>query len=99
MANKRQQYTQEFKTDSVKYRLNHPEVTLEECAASLGLKRGTLSRWISEYRQSSKDEKEAFRGSGNYSSEAEKEIVRLRRELKNANDVIEILKKTLKILS
>ncbi len=33
------------------------------------------------------------RGSGNYSSDEAKEIARLKRELRDANDVIEILKK------
>lgn len=98
MANK-QQYSKEFRIDAVKYALDHPEMTLRECADSLGLKPGTLSRWVSEYKRSEASGKGVFRGSGNYSSDAEKEIARLRRELKNANDAIEVLKKTLRVLS
>ena len=40
-----------------------------------------------------------MRGSGNYSSDEAKEIARLKRELKNTQDALEILKKAMGILS
>lgn len=39
------------------------------------------------------------RGSGNFSSDAEKEIAKLRKELKDKDDAIEILKKAISILN
>lgn len=38
-------------------------------------------------------------GSGNYSSEEAKEIARLKRELKNKDDALQILKKAMGILA
>lgn len=40
----------------------------------------------------------ACRGSGNYSSDAEKEIARLKRELRDATDALDVLKKAISIL-
>ena len=34
-----------------------------------------------------------YRGSGNYSSDEEKEIARLKRELRDAKDALDVLKK------
>lgn len=39
------------------------------------------------------------RGSRNYSSDAEKEIARLKKELRNKNDALDILKKAIGILN
>ncbi|WP_242941316.1 hypothetical protein [Lacrimispora sphenoides] len=39
-----------------------------------------------------------FRGSGNYSSDEEKEIARLKRELSDTRDALDILKKAIGIL-
>ena len=38
------------------------------------------------------------RGSGNYASDEAKEIARLKRELRDAQDAIEVLKKAINIL-
>lgn len=37
-------------------------------------------------------------GSGNYASEEEREIARLRRELRDAQDALDVLKKAISIL-
>ena len=39
-----------------------------------------------------------YRGSGNYASDEAKEIVRLKRELRDAKDAINVLKKAIGIL-
>lgn len=39
------------------------------------------------------------RGSGNHNSDAEKEIARLKKELRDSQDALEILKKAMGILS
>ena len=49
-----------------------------------------------DYRE---DPDDSFRGTGNYSSEAEKENARLRKENKDLKDAIEILKKAIGILN
>ena len=46
---------------------------------------------VKEDREETKEIK--FRGRGNYSSEEAKEIARLKKELKDSNDVLTILKK------
>jgi len=38
------------------------------------------------------------RGSGNYASDEQKEIARLRRELRDAQDALDVLKKAVNIL-
>ena len=40
----------------------------------------------------------SVRGSGNYSSDEQKEIARLRRELRDAQDALDVLKKVINIL-
>ena len=94
MANKRKQYNKEFKEEAIRYCEEHKELTNEECAKKLGIGESTLSKWKTMYRK----ESTGFRGSGNYVSEEAKEIARLRRELKNTEDALEILKKAIGIL-
>lgn len=91
MAN---QYTREFKQDAVNYVHEHPDLTIQDCADNLGLKYSTLYGWVSKARKG-----EEFRGQGNYASDEAKEIARLKRELRDANDAIKILKKTLRIIN
>lgn len=42
--------------------------------------------------------KHTTRGSGNYSSDEQKEIARLKRELRDAQDALDVLKKAIGIL-
>ena len=90
------QYTQEFKQDAVNYRKSHPELSLKACADSLGISHSSLKRWCESQNE---EGKVVMRGSGNYSSDEAKEIARLKRELKNTQDALEILKKAMGILS
>lgn len=89
-----QSYTKEFKEDAVRYVHEHPEQSVANCARQLGVNENTLHNWLRKARLG-----EEFRGQGNYSSDLEKENAHLRRELKNAQDALKILKKTLKIMS
>ena len=93
---KQKQYTQEFKQDAVNYRKSHPELSLKACADSLGISHSSLKRWCDAQNE---EGKVVMRGSGNYSSDEAKEIARLKRELKNTQDALEILKKAMGILS
>lgn len=40
----------------------------------------------------------SVRGSGNYASDEQKEIVRLKRQLRDAEDALDVLKKAINIL-
>lgn len=62
----------------------------------IGIGSSTLSRWLSDARKN--DGKIEHRGSGNYSSEKDKEIARLKKELKDTQDALTILKKAMGIL-
>ena len=55
----------------------------------------TLTKWLKDFRESGDI---PVRGSGNYSSDEQKEIARLRRELRDAQDALDVLKKAINIL-
>ena len=77
-------YSQQFKEDAVRYRQEHPDLPLSKAAANLGISESALKSWM--------------RGSGNYASDEAKEIARLQRELRDAKDALEVLKKAIGIL-
>jgi len=89
-------FTQEFKEDAVQYRKDHPELSLQKVAANLGVSISGLRRW-SDLADHANGKVET-RGSGNYASEEAKEIARLKRELRDKEDALEILKKAIGIL-
>lgn len=81
------QYDKEFKQDAVNYVRTHPELSVTQCTQNLGVNANTLHNWLSKARKG-----EEFRGQGNYSSAEAKEIARLKRELKDTQDALAILK-------
>ena len=68
---------------------------MQGCASNLGISHQTLSRWQKELRDNEVIES---RGSGNYASNEAKEIARLKRELRNTQDALDVLKKAINIL-
>ena len=65
------------------------------------LKKISFNQTVSEYSLKEYKEKggnDVFRGSGNYSSDEAKEFARLKKELKDTQDTLEILKKAIGIL-
>ncbi len=96
MPRKNKQHDKQFKLDAVKYRKEHPDLTQEECAKNLGIGLSTLSRWEAQFRDNDGDV--PTRGSGNYASDEQKEIARLKRELRDAQDALDVLKKATGIL-
>lgn len=89
-------YSQQFKEDAVRYRQDHPELTLTKAAANLGISESALKNWS---RLANEYEGEVpTRGSGNYASDEAKEIARLQRELRDTKDALEVLKKAISIL-
>lgn len=96
MSRKKTQHTKQFKLDAATYRKEHPDLTQTECAQNLGIGVSTLARWESQFRDNDGDI--PVRGSGNYQSDEAKEIARLKRELRNAQDALDVLKKAIGIL-
>ena len=84
-------YDKQFKLDAVQYYHDHRELGLQGCASNLGISQQTLSRWQKELRET--DDIES-RGSGNYSFDEAKEIAHLKRELCDAQDTLDVLKKS-----
>ena len=85
---------QQFKEDAVIYVRDHPDLSLNEAAGNLGIAASTLGKWIKRADEGG----EIHRGSGNYRSDEAKEIARLRKELRDTKDALEILKKAISIL-
>ena len=96
MSRKNKQHDKEFKLDALKYVEEHPDLTQEECCKNLGISSSTLARWKNQYKENNGEM--PYRGSGNYSSEEQKEIARLKRELRDVKDALEVLKKAVGIL-
>jgi len=90
------QYTKEFKEDAARYYLEHKDLGLMICAKNLGVSRTALSTWVKESK--SNNGEVPTRGSGNYQSDEAKENARLRKELRDSQDALEILKKAISIL-
>ena len=96
MARKNKQHDKQFKLDAVKYVKEHPDLTQVECAKNLGISITTLARWLSQCRDNDGDI--PVRGSGNYATDEQKEIARLKRELRDTQDALDVLKKAIGIL-
>ncbi len=88
---RKKQHSKQFKLDAVQYRKEHPDLSQVECARNLGIGTSTLSRWESQYRDNSGNI--PTRGSSNFSSDEQKEIAHLKRELRDARDALDVLKK------
>jgi len=96
MPRKSKQHTKQFKLDAINYRKEHPDLTQVECAKNLGIGTSTLAKWEAQFRDH--DGEIPVRGSGNYESDDQKEIARLKRELRDAQDALDVLKKAIGIL-
>lgn len=96
MSLKSTQHDKQFKLDAIKYVQEHPDLTQEECCKNLGIGLSTLSRWKNQYANNDGDI--PMRGSGNYASDEAKEIARLKRELRDAQDALDVFKKAISIL-
>lgn len=69
---------------------DHKNLGLQGCASNLGISQQTLSRRQKELRDTG--DIESY-GSGNHDSDEAPKITRLKRELQDAHDVFEVLKK------
>ena len=89
-------FDDEFKQGVVDYANQHPEESKVSIAKSFGIADSTIHKWIKDANKNSN--KIESRGSGNFSSDEAKEIARLRKELKDTQDALEVLKKAIGIL-
>ena len=95
MPRKSTQHTKQFKLDAIQYYEDHKDLGVRGCAKNLGVGYSTLTRWMKDFRESGDI---PVRGSGNYASDEQKEIARLKRELRDAQDALDVLKKAINIL-
>lgn len=93
----RKVFDNEFRNSAVQYVKDHPELTHVAAAKNLGIGESTLNRWLSESRKSNSGHVE-MRGTGNFVSDEAKEIARLKRELRDTQDALDVLKKAISIL-
>lgn len=89
------QHDKQFKLDAVRYYQNHRELGIRGCAENLGVGYSTLTKWLKDFQKSGDVQ---VRGSGNYSSDEQKKISQLKRELRDAQDALDVLKKAISIL-
>lgn len=90
------QFDKKFKENAAKYYFEHKDLGLKGCADKLGVSRTALGNWTKEAKENNGEV--PTRGSGNYESDEAKENARLRKELKDTKDALEILKKAIGIL-
>ncbi len=90
------QYDKKFKEDAAKYYFDHKELGLKGCAEKLGVSRTALYSWVSNAQKNNGEI--PARGTGNYESDEAKENAKLRKELRDTQDALEILKKAISIL-
>ena len=83
------QHDKQFKLDAIKYYQEHKELGVRGCAENLGIGYSTLTKWLKDFRESGDI---PVRGSGIYSSDEQKEIACLKRELRDAQDALDVLK-------
>ena len=92
----------QFKLDAVQYRKNHPELTFEQVAKNLGISNSSIHRWCKQFsdtkvKNESKDEnRDLFRGSGNFSSDDAKELARLKKENEHSKQPVNVLYEAIK---
>lgn len=92
----KQTFTNEFKQGVVNYVLDHPDESKLAVAKQFGIADSTVHKWLKEANNNNGTIN--LRGSGNYSSDEAKEIARLKKELKDTQDALDVLKKAIGIL-
>lgn len=96
MKKVKRHYSEEFKQDAVNY-YHSSGKSIKAAADDLKVSQSGLNNWIQSAK--SNEGMVEHRGSGNYSSDAEKEIARLKKELRDKEDALDILKKAIGILN
>ena len=89
-------FTDEFRESVVEYVLDHPEKSIIGIAKKFGVSDASIRTWRKKYMENNGTLQS--RGSGNYSSDEAKEISRLKKELRDTQDALEVLKKAIGIV-
>lgn len=89
----KQTFTNEFKQGVVNYVLDHPDESKLAVAKQFGIADSTVHKWLKEANNNNGTIN--WRGSGNYSSDEAKEIARFKKELKDTQDALDVLKKAI----
>ncbi len=89
-------YTNDFKRDAVQYVESHPDMSLQQAAEYLDMPKETLYGWVKAYRRKLRNGETPASAP---MTEEEKEIARLRRENRDLQDALEVLKKAISILN
>ena len=89
-------FTDEFKQGVVEYVLDHPDESKLSVAKQFGIADSTVHKWLKDAQ--SNNGTIISRGSGNYASDEAKEIAKLKKELKDTQDALDVLKKAIGIL-
>lgn len=84
-------YDEQFKLDAINYRKEHPQLSVTAVCRNLGISNATYYKWQQAWNENNGDV--LHRGSGNFESDEAKEIAKLKREIKNRDDALMILKK------
>ena len=84
-------YDKEFREGVIQYCLDYTDESYVSISKRFGVHDTTIGGWMKDYKKN--DNEVIVRGSGNYSSDEAKEIARLRKELKDTQDALDILKK------
>ena len=89
------QHDKQFKLDAIQYYEDHKYLGVRGCAENLGMGYSALIKWLKDFREFGDI---LVRGSSNYVSDEPKKLARLRRELRDAQDALDVLKKAINIL-
>ena len=89
-------FTDEFKQGVVQYVLDHPDESKVSIAKRFGIADSTIHKWMKDADKNNGTI--VSRGSGILSSDEAKEIARLKKELKDTQDALDVLKKAIGIL-
>ena len=85
------QYSKKYKEHAVKYYLANKNLGITKCANNIGISKSALSEWYKIY--SANKGEVPTRGRGNFSNDIAKDNARLRKELQDTYDAVEILKR------
>ncbi|MBS5115274.1 MAG: hypothetical protein KHY88_06225 [Erysipelotrichaceae bacterium] len=86
-------FTDEFKQGVVQYLLDHLDESKLAIAKKFSVANSTVHKWLKEANNSNGTIKS--RGSSNYSSNEAKKITRLKKELNDIHDTLDVLKKAI----
>ena len=93
-------YSKKFKEDAVKYAETHKDnLDYHQMADNLGIPYGTLYGWVKEDRRQKNQEQIELNETPENLEAAQREIAFLKRELRDTQDALTVLKKAISILN